>query len=433
MKKRLKSIGIVLACILVVLGTIFLLFNPYLGRVRTKNQTLPFTQTYTKAEATEDLNAMLKKCKSIDYMFIDQAPLQLQKQYEKELAGLGETVTRLELWQAASRIFSTLKCGHHGVYTWLEEQKYYSVRYKVEKDKLYIRIENKLYEVVEINSVSANEILSNGKEMLFYENEYYKEYSICSYLTSDVTLALLTGTITEEYVVLYEDNDSIKEYHPPLYEELQEANVGVQEEFVFYEIKGKDNLAVLTLTSCKYDNHYKEVVERFFTEIKDKGITNIAVDLRFNGGGSSMVVNEFVKYLDVAEINDFDSYYRLKFLNGKNPSSKMKGGTQKDLLYQGDVYVLTSTQTFSSAMQFAVLLQDNGLAEVIGEPCGNKPSQYGEVATFCMPNSKLYYTCTVSYFERPNKAVRDAEYPVPDYWVDANIAMEKLEQIINEK
>ena len=66
-----------------------------------------------------------------------------------------------------------------------------------------------------------------------------------------------------------------------------------------------------------------------------------------------------------------------------------------DNAFDGRVYVLTSQYTFSSAMNFATVIQDNGIGKVIGEIPGNMPTAYGDKLGFQLPESKL--VLSVSY------------------------------------
>ena len=66
------------------------------------------------------------------------------------------------------------------------------------------------------------------------------------------------------------------------------------DDYVYYEIDTEKSLAVLTLKHCWISDLYKNVLREMFTEIKEKKIENLAVDLRGNGGGDSYVVNELV-------------------------------------------------------------------------------------------------------------------------------------------
>ncbi|MDE7281805.1 MAG: S41 family peptidase, partial [Ruminiclostridium sp.] len=56
-------------------------------------------------------------------------------------------------------------------------------------------------------------------------------------------------------------------------------------------------------------------------------------------------------------------------------------------LFKGNLYLLTSTSTFSSAMCFAQYIKDNSIGTIIGEPSGNAPDSYGDITAFKLPNS----------------------------------------------
>ena len=99
---------------------------------------------------------------------------------------------------------------------------------------------------------------------------------------------VITESCTEEDFVTWDEYQEIYE----LYSSGEESG-----EFVSYEIDEGKSLAVLTLTQCRYNQTYIDCVREMFTEVKRLGIQNVAVDLRGNGGGTSMVGNEFVKYL----------------------------------------------------------------------------------------------------------------------------------------
>ena len=101
------------------------------------------------------------------------------------------------------------------------------------------------------------------------------------------------------------------------------------------------------------------------------------------------MANEFIKYLDVDRYDSFGCGMRFGFLyldfDGMSTKSRKKGHD-----FDGGVYILSSVDTFSSAMDFTMLIQDNGIGKVIGEPCGNLPSSYGETSSFALPNSHIY-------------------------------------------
>ena len=58
--------------------------------------------------------------------------------------------------------------------------------------------------------------------------------------------------------------------------------------------------AVCIHTDKVYDScRDKDCLENMFREVKAHNIQNVAVDVRNNGGGSSLVINSFFRYLDI--------------------------------------------------------------------------------------------------------------------------------------
>ncbi|NLA46186.1 MAG: hypothetical protein GX866_01420 [Firmicutes bacterium] len=92
--------------------------------------------------------------------------------------------------------------------------------------------------------------------------------------------------------------------------------------------------------------------------------------------------------------------------------------------------MLTSTDSFSAAMDFATLLSDNGLCTVVGEIPGNMPSSYGDVLYFQTPNALLAFTVSYKYFMRPDESKSNLPL-LPDVQISANDALEEALRLIH--
>jgi hypothetical protein len=103
---------------------------------------------------------------------------------------------------------------------------------------------------------------------------------------------------------------------------------------------------------------------------KSHPIERVIIDLRFNSGGDSSIIEPLVEGL----------------LSRPQLSAK------------GHLYVLVGRGTYSSGMMAAVELQQKLHAILVGEPAGSKPNEYGEVKSFTLPNSKIAITYTTKYF-----------------------------------
>ena len=103
-----------------------------------------------------------------------------------------------------------------------------------------------------------------------------------------------------------------------------------------------------------------------------------------------------------------------------------------DLLFDGDVYVLTSTDTFSSAMDFAMLISDNKLGIVVGEASGNKPRSYGDIAVFKLKNSGLIMRVSTKKWYRVDETITD-EFIKPDIECNSEDALQVLVEYLRQQ
>jgi C-terminal processing protease CtpA/Prc len=168
-----------------------------------------------------------------------------------------------------------------------------------------------------------------------------------------------------------------------------------------------------------------------FREVKEKNIQNVAVDLRDNGGGNSLVVNEFIRYLNIESFEQGTNDWRWGCFMIPFHQSTVKNKKYEELLFEGEVYILTSSSSFSSAMLFAQWIVDNNLGTLIGEAPGNDPNGYGDVTMFTLPNSKLFLQTSTKVFCRADKDNPD-DLVEPDISCDANEAMEVLFEEISK-
>lgn len=98
--------------------------------------------------------------------------------------------------------------------------------------------------------------------------------------------------------------------------------------------------------------------------------------------------------MNVAEYRGFDSAVRYGRILAENKNITYEN-LQKEQVFSGNLYVLTDIWTYSSAMDFAMLIADNGLGVIVGQPSGNLPDGYRDCLSFQMPNSRL--AISVSY------------------------------------
>ena len=136
------------------------------------------------------------------------------------------------------------------------------------------------------------------------------------------------------------------------------------------------------------EENFIDFIEKVAIEIKKYQLGSLIIDLRNNSG---------------ATVTDYSAL--MEMLDGfKNSRREL------------DIYVLTSHDTFSSAVFLAIELKDKHSAVLIGEETGGSPDQFLETEEFLLPNSKLLVNVATRFWKKSatNKMILTLK---PDYLV----------------
>lgn len=429
-RKSIMIVGILAVGILLMIGAVFTYYNifmdPYRETISRPEKTLDLEATVTRQQALEDLSYVKEQLEKYHPAYLDgshEKTDEVTKQYQMEVNSLADTLPVLELWQKAGRIVAKMEDGHTNVSIYKESENYYISDIRQLKD--YGR-------PIAINGIPIDDIYQVFRSQFSYELESYAEYIFYHVAISNKDDLSFSGVDTSEGVVFtFKADQEFIDYHytfVPL-----DQVIGLEEPqedipAVSYTIDSDHNLAVLILKECNYNEAYLETLQDFFDEVKKNHIENIAVDLRNNPGGNSMVANAFLEYIDVDTYQSWDCAIRFGWYL-KEYTENVHQNQKKEPVFQGKLFVLTDTLTYSSAMDFAMLIKDNNLGVIVGEPSGNLPNSYGDVLGFQLPNSKLYLNVSYKKWYRVDKT--KAEEPLnPDYRVDSSNALEKVYELI---
>lgn len=407
----------VAAIVLSILGSYC---NPYWNSVSFRNNysydTKDFDEVLTYEQAKRDLDYAVKYLKKLHPALYggasgnmsdsvpDDIPSGIEERYLRAVQNLQEmdTVDVNSLAQEIEGVFSYLGDAHTDSWS-----NYVNPRYMK-----YIDAHNREGDsFVGLNGLSLEELFEQNADKISYETVPWGIKRLSSHVSSVEGLAYLgisaedgvtymyettNGEVVEQYAA-YEDFLPYEEY--AAYNGIEEETGG-SESFVSYEIDPEHDLAVLTLTQCINDGEYKRCVRDMFTEVKEQGIGNVAVDLRDNGGGNSSVATEFLRYIDVDSYKEWAYDWRLGWFLIENEQSVLHNPKYEELLFDGDLYLLTSVSTFSSAMDFAEYVKDNELGVIIGEASGNAPDSYGDIAEFKLPESGIFIQISTKKWHR---------------------------------
>jgi C-terminal processing protease CtpA/Prc len=324
-------------------------------------------------------------------------------------------------------------------------------------DAFYVRDEREPFQqgdrIIAIGGKSIESIYRQMRVMIPAENENYRKWSMAEKIQREEFLEYLEVTENNAVEISVERAGNRITLIAPLKPAAQCVHPQPSRPWVGYQVDADLSLAVFYLDKCDPNEQYTKTVGAFFKEVNEKQIRNIAIDVRRNGGGNSRVIDEFFRYLNIDRFKSFscDIRYSEEVAQwaGYSETSGYRHGEpceiqnhrvqDSNLLFDGKLYVLTSPETFSSGNWFAVIVKDNGLGTIIGEPTGNAPSSYGDAPSFQMPNSGFCFCVSHKKFVRPNPDNDPEDGLYPDILVNRSIndiiagvdtQLEKLKAII---
>ncbi len=437
-----RKAGKITVCVISVFSVLTVLFgaycNPYwnslMFRVNEDFYSRSYYETVSGVMAKEDLDFAVKYLQKCHPALINGLPDELRLKYEQAASELSEMdeITVNELSGKIQRLFAELSDSH----TFAADNcsRHYL------KD---IYSHNRAGETLTAVNGKPIESLFKEKSGLYsFESESYGMVQLkddlgtlegLNYLGISAENGVVFTYLTkegEEIYITYTEDDFLPYDMYLEYNELSDTDEA-KDDFVYYSVDENAGLATLTLNECNYNEKYISCLKNMFGEIKSKGIKNLCVDLRENGGGNSLVANEFLKYLDIPSYKDMGLVWRLGFLNISAGGGVTENERYEELLYDGNVYLLTSYHTFSSAMDFAQYISDNDLGTLIGEPCGNSPNSFGEISVFKCPNSEITFQVSTKSWKRIDTENTDLLLQ-PDILCDANEAEDKLYELIEK-
>ncbi len=428
-KKIIKIIAIALSMLIVLLAALFacykLYMDPYRGTVGDITPSASLDEMLSGDEAREDLAYMMDCLRDRHPAWLDGSgkDVPVEKQYEEELSAIGNELSVLELYQTASRIMAKLHDGHSYVKWQNDEQERYINDFAPLSD----------YGTPSaIDDIPISELFSVYKERSSYELEAYAEEVFINNVIVCDSLLRLCGVDTSDGVVMnFEQGGAVTELSfdlIPLWAVKGYSLSSGGSKWVFHEIDEENNLGIFSLRSCQYNEEYLSTLDGFFAEVFEKGIENIVVDLRGNGGGNSMVANKFIEYLDIDSYQSWDSAVRYGWYLLKNEDISYTNN-KRERVFDGELFVLTDTRTYSAAMDFAMLITDNDIGTIVGQPSGNMPDGFGDCLYFQMPNSQLLLSVSYKKWFRIDSE-KAGEAIMPDVEVDSNKALEKVYELI---
>lgn len=438
-KKVLRIVIISVAAVLILGGCAFFVWQKYIdphrGTVGGFENSLPLETELTVEQAQRDIAFVYAKLAERHPMWLeDDAPrVEVVKDlYVDALADLSldedGIVTALDVWRATAKMTAALGDGHTSVWWQNPDMRFIDnlIVYRAGGRPLAV------------NSVPIEDVLEQFRAVSSFETEATFLAGVFNTKLIRKHFLDLIGIDTSNGVrfTCLKDNGTLYDCwynfvtadHVLMAAEPEDSGDG---RWVYYTIDPAADLGVFTLKECNWNTEYQQTLQAFFSEVAASGISNVAVDLRGNGGGHSRVANEFIRYLPVSSFESWwgDVRYGPFLAKFHNAHHRNKNASP---VFNGNVYVLTDVDTFSSAMDFVMLIKDNGLGSVVGEASGNLPESYGDCLYFQLPESRLALSVSFKKWYRVDRTKKD-QLIEPDYPCDPDMAIEEVKRLIAER
>jgi hypothetical protein len=211
------------------------------------------------------------------------------------------------------------------------------------------------------------------------------------------------------------------------------------------------HLAILQINSYTNFKAARSFIDSSFQIIKEQGIKHVALDLRKNGGGNSVIGNMVLDYINREPYEDISSktwldgplmqavspdnwrYSTMKEVRkswqqvAPNRYYKKFSPEQPDSLLRPDLYttakfyLLTSGRTYSSAHMTAISVKCGKLGTIIGQPTGERLDLTGEIIEFKLPQTHLAIVVPTALYTTACGNGKQVGVQ-PDYFVPLRVA-----------
>lgn len=374
---------------------------------------------FSRTELHRDLNVLRSRYESnLANVYLYSSKQRLDKVFDSLYVNI-EPMTEMEFYRYITPLSSLIKDGHSNIFPSKQTTQEHNQKSKFFPFNIYWA-DNKMFitqnlsadtsipigtEILSINEISAKEVMTylltrqvrdgnNENYALWVLNNYFREYYSYHFGHPDTyLLTIKTANNTEKQVNIEAlSKQTISSNKTTRY--LQQQN----EEAGYLSIDNTSNTAIFTIQT--WDNKkLKKEIDFVFSQLQQKKIDHLILDLRDNQGGNFSPAIYLLSYLlnqPFQYFNEIQSVVKVTDTSQilKNRKGKMLGTHQaKKNPYKGKLYVLINGGSFSNTGSFCSRLEFYKRAVFIGEETGGNKvvfsGVFGLKEETVLPNTKI--------------------------------------------
>nr|WP_321411824.1 S41 family peptidase [uncultured Carboxylicivirga sp.] len=423
---------------------------------------------YSKAEVESDIDYLSKKVCAIHPLMLKDAKIKWWNSTVQEIKNeLPDSLTQNECYLLMANLMTNLEDGHSGVQIPFDQRKIYTEAgglvfpfyVKIQEGSLYVDYycgnDSTLFiggeEILNINGINVKEIIEKMEIIFGDKSSYLRQKQIASYFR--FLIWIVYGWEGDYDLLITNSKHRLKHVKVPgvtseVFLLNKNRNSQVKETPFSLELDESNSIALMTIRSFGNLDQFCTFADSAFALINNKGLRNLIIDVRDNGGGRSIVVDSLMNYItdqsyaqykliETRVSNELLEYYRQNYpekyemlRQSKSDSLNLipvqiKIPPYKSNRFVGDLYLLINKGTASAASTFAGVFKNWNLGTIVGEETGGKSEFYGDYWFQETPITKI------SFFVAPKKFTQfGGDSPEEGVKPDYNL-LDKKNMILN--
>ena len=366
--------------------------------------------SFEVSELKEDLQSLYQKLDSTHYnLYHKHSKEEFDQVYKSLYDGITSPMNSMEFYQHLLPLYNLLSDAHSTLIfpfsysTAYAEQGglFLPLKLFVKNNDIYVKgnyskSDIPLYsKIISINTIDTKQLLQDVGDLANYElveaEDDYKAYFLPRMLfplygfDKKYDIELLTPNdkkITKSVEGIH--LDSIPRMNKPYYD--------------FYTID--DSIGVLDLNLCEGKNEFGHFCDSIFSYLNNNSYPYLIIDVRDNGGGSTMLGDTLLTYLTDKKFTQYPKV-KIKRSSQMDPDvdsiqfitydDDVERSFNNPNIFSGNTFMIANNNTFSSASLLSATFKCYNLGKLVGEKTGGVQVFYDEPIMHELKNTGLKF------------------------------------------
>lgn len=389
---------------------------------------------YSRAEVDQDIWFAFENLINIHPVFLDENEIiHYQDQFYEIEKSIKDSMTQSEVYLLLAPLFALLNDGHTGVIVPTDQRleymksggKSFPFFVDISNDSIYVSFycgnDASLFQggeqILKINGIDATCMVHNMESLFSGELSSIKHRGIADRFR--LLIWMIYG-FEDDYELLVKTNQNeIRQItisgvtNDEFLENIKRMPKSNQPNYSF-DLFEDNKTALLKIKSFGDLDGFCAFADSAFAIINKKEIENLIIDIRNNLGGRSVVVDSLMNYIyndeyaqykkiEMRISKELQERYNVRYpdryewiSNFAIDSVVNQGSNTIHPLntknhYNGKLFLLTNTLTYSAAASFAGMFRELELGIIIGEETGGRIEYYGDYWFIEAPNTKINF------------------------------------------